>query len=123
MVDIVEFLPKLWLISLYLLFISHPLDVIGVSGHRLGTAEIESGKHLLLYLLSYLLSLPSLVSIDCSTLNALIDFKLIALVCHFACAEAAVVGVPHDIKGENRYNSTTLSLLILISCWIIFISL
>ena len=40
-------------------------DVLNVSGHRLGTAEIES-----------------------------------ALVAHKACAEAAVVGIPHDIKGE-----------------------
>jgi acyl-CoA synthetase (AMP-forming)/AMP-acid ligase II len=41
-------------------------DVIKVSGHRLGTAEIES-----------------------------------ALVSHAAVAEAAVVGYPHDIKGEG----------------------
>lgn len=41
-------------------------DVINVSGHRLGTAEIEN-----------------------------------ALVTHFAVAEAAVVGVPHDIKGQG----------------------
>ena len=40
-------------------------DVLNVSGHRLGTAEVES-----------------------------------ALVAHPAVAEAAVVGVPHDIKGE-----------------------
>ncbi|MBI2786737.1 MAG: acetate--CoA ligase [Legionella longbeachae] len=43
-------------------------DVINVSGHRLGTAEIES-----------------------------------ALVSHFAVAEAAVVGVPHDLKGQGIY--------------------
>ncbi len=43
-------------------------DVISVSGHRLGTAEIES-----------------------------------ALVSHPACAEAAVVGVPHDIKGQTIF--------------------
>ncbi len=41
-------------------------DVINVSGHRLGTAEIES-----------------------------------ALVSHEAVAEAAVVGFPHDVKGEG----------------------
>ena len=43
-------------------------DVLIVSGHNLGTAEIES-----------------------------------ALVEHPACAEAAVVGVPHDIKGNAVY--------------------
>ena len=43
-------------------------DVLNVSGHRLGTAEIES-----------------------------------ALVSHPAVAEAAVVGYPHDIKGEAIY--------------------
>ncbi|HEX7009415.1 MAG TPA: acetyl-coenzyme A synthetase, partial [Phycisphaeraceae bacterium] len=41
-------------------------DVINVSGHRLGTAEVES-----------------------------------ALVSHPAVAEAAVVGIPHDIKGTG----------------------
>ncbi|MFT4058478.1 MAG: acetate--CoA ligase [Legionella sp.] len=43
-------------------------DVINVSGHRLGTAEIES-----------------------------------ALVSHTAIAEAAVVGIPHDLKGQGIY--------------------
>ena len=43
-------------------------DVINVSGHRLGTAEIES-----------------------------------ALVAHKSIAEAAVVGCPHDVKGEAIY--------------------
>lgn len=43
-------------------------DVINVSGHRLGTAEIES-----------------------------------ALVLHNTVAEAAVVGYPHDIKGQGIY--------------------
>jgi acetyl-CoA synthetase len=43
-------------------------DVLNVSGHRLGTAEIES-----------------------------------ALVAHSAIAEAAVVGYPHDIKGQGIY--------------------
>ena len=43
-------------------------DVINVSGHRLGTAEVES-----------------------------------ALVGHEAVAEAAVVGFPHDIKGQGIY--------------------
>jgi len=43
-------------------------DVINVSGHRLGTAEVES-----------------------------------ALVAHPACAEAAVVGYPHDIKGTGIF--------------------
>ena len=43
-------------------------DVINVSGHRIGTAEIES-----------------------------------ALVLHEAVAEAAVVGFPHDIKGQGIY--------------------
>jgi len=48
-------------------------DVINVSGHRLGTAEIES-----------------------------------ALVEHEAVAEAAVVGYPHDIKGQGIYCFVTL---------------
>jgi acetyl-CoA synthetase len=49
-------------------------DVINVSGHRLGTAEIES-----------------------------------ALVAHHAVAEAAVVGFPHDIKGQGIYAFVTLT--------------
>jgi len=48
-------------------------DVINVSGHRLGTAEIES-----------------------------------ALVLHETVAEAAVVGYPHDIKGQGIYAYVTL---------------
>jgi acetyl-CoA synthetase len=48
-------------------------DVLNVSGHRLGTAEIES-----------------------------------ALVAHTAVAEAAVVGYPHEIKGEGIYAYVTL---------------
>jgi acetyl-CoA synthetase len=48
-------------------------DVINVSGHRLGTAEIES-----------------------------------ALVLHEAVAEAAVVGYPHEIKGQGIYAYVTL---------------
>jgi acetyl-CoA synthetase len=48
-------------------------DVLNVSGHRLGTAEIES-----------------------------------ALVLHPAVAEAAVVGYPHDIKGQGIYCYVTL---------------
>ncbi|WDE06508.1 acetate--CoA ligase [Thalassomonas viridans] len=48
-------------------------DVLNVSGHRLGTAEIES-----------------------------------ALVLHPAVAEAAVVGYPHDIKGQGVYAYVTL---------------
>ena len=48
-------------------------DVINVSGHRLGTAEIES-----------------------------------ALVLHPEVAEAAVVGYPHDIKGQGIYAYVTL---------------
>jgi acetyl-CoA synthetase len=49
-------------------------DVINVSGHRLGTAEIES-----------------------------------ALVAHSSVAEAAVVGFPHDIKGQGIYAYVTLT--------------
>jgi acetyl-CoA synthetase len=49
-------------------------DVINVSGHRLGTAEIES-----------------------------------ALVAHRSVAEAAVVGFPHDIKGQGIYAYVTLN--------------
>jgi acetyl-CoA synthetase len=48
-------------------------DVLNVSGHRLGTAEIES-----------------------------------ALVGHPSVAEAAVVGYPHDIKGQGIYAFVTL---------------
>ena len=49
-------------------------DVINVSGHRMGTAEIES-----------------------------------ALVLHDQVAEAAVVGYPHDIKGQGIYAYVTLN--------------
>jgi acetyl-CoA synthetase len=49
-------------------------DVLNVSGHRLGTAEVES-----------------------------------ALVEHDAVAEAAVVGFPHDIKGQGIYAYVTLA--------------
>jgi len=48
-------------------------DVLNVSGHRLGTAEVES-----------------------------------ALVLHDAVAEAAIVGFPHDIKGQGIYAYVTL---------------
>ena len=48
-------------------------DVINVSGHRLGTAEVES-----------------------------------ALVSHEAVAEAAVVGFPHEVKGQGIYCFVTL---------------
>ncbi|MFY0655904.1 MAG: acetate--CoA ligase [Neptunomonas phycophila] len=48
-------------------------DVINVSGHRMGTAEVES-----------------------------------ALVAHPAVAEAAVVGYPHDLKGQGIYVYVTL---------------
>ena len=47
-------------------------DVLNISGHRLGTAEVES-----------------------------------ALVLHEAIAEAAVVGCPHDIKGQGIYAYVT----------------
>ncbi|GKW50092.1 acetate--CoA ligase [Halomonas sp. NCCP-2165] len=49
-------------------------DVLNVSGHRMGTAEIES-----------------------------------SLVAHEAVAEAAVVGFPHDIKGQGIYIYVTLA--------------
>ena len=49
-------------------------DVINVSGHRMGTAEVES-----------------------------------ALVAHEKVAESAVVGYPHDIKGQGIYAYVTLS--------------
>jgi acetyl-CoA synthetase len=49
-------------------------DVLNVSGHRMGTAEIES-----------------------------------ALVAHPKVAEAAVVGMPHDIKGQGIYAYVTLN--------------
>jgi acetyl-CoA synthetase len=50
-------------------------DVINVSGHRLGTAEVES-----------------------------------ALVANTKVAEAAVVGFPHDIKGQGIYAYVTLKI-------------
>ncbi|MDP6705303.1 MAG: acetate--CoA ligase [Alphaproteobacteria bacterium] len=50
-------------------------DVLNVSGHRMGTAEVES-----------------------------------ALVAHEKVAEAAVVGYPHDIKGQGIYAYVTLNL-------------
>jgi len=50
-------------------------DVINVSGHRMGTAEVES-----------------------------------ALVAHPKVAEAAVVGYPHDIKGQGIYCYVTLNI-------------
>ncbi|GAB5470423.1 MAG: acetate--CoA ligase [Rhodospirillales bacterium] len=49
-------------------------DVINVSGHRMGTAEVES-----------------------------------ALVAHAKVAEAAVVGYPHDVKGQGIYAYVTLN--------------
>ncbi len=49
-------------------------DVINVSGHRMGTAEVES-----------------------------------ALVAHEGVAESAVVGFPHDVKGEGIYAYVTLN--------------
>jgi len=49
-------------------------DVINVSGHRMGTAEVES-----------------------------------ALVAHEKVAEAAVIGAPHDIKGQGIYAYVTLN--------------
>ena len=49
-------------------------DVLNISGHRMGTAEIES-----------------------------------ALVAHPEVAEAAVVGYPHDIKGQGIYTFVTLN--------------
>ena len=49
-------------------------DVINVSGHRMGTAEVES-----------------------------------ALVAHANVAESAVVGAPHDIKGQGIYAYVTLN--------------
>tara|TARA_E500000081_G_scaffold127985_1_gene136034 strand:- start:858 stop:1385 length:528 start_codon:yes stop_codon:yes gene_type:complete len=50
-------------------------DVINVSGHRMGTAEVES-----------------------------------ALVAHSDVAEAAVVGYPHDIKGQGIYAYVTVNI-------------
>ncbi len=49
-------------------------DVLNVSGHRMGTAEIES-----------------------------------ALVAHAKVAESAVVGMPHDVKGQGIYAYVTLN--------------
>ena len=48
--------------------------MINVSGHRMGTAEVES-----------------------------------ALVLHAKVAEAAVVGMPHDVKGQGIYAYVTLN--------------
>lgn len=50
----------------YIMILGRADDVLNVSGHRIGTAEVES-----------------------------------ALVAHPAVAEAAVIGKPHDIKGES----------------------
>lgn len=50
----------------YIMILGRADDVINVSGHRIGTAEVES-----------------------------------ALVAHEAVAEAAVIGIPHEIKGES----------------------
>ena len=47
-------------------------DVINVSGHRIGTAEVES-----------------------------------ALVSHPSVAEAAVIGIPHEVKGQGIYAFVT----------------
>ena len=49
-------------------------DVVNISGHRIGTAEVES-----------------------------------ALVAHEAVSEAAVVGFPHDVKGQGLYVYVTLT--------------
>jgi acetyl-CoA synthetase len=57
----------------YFWFMGRVDDVINVSGHRMGTAEVES-----------------------------------ALVAHKAVAESAVVGFPHDIKGQGIYAFVTL---------------
>lgn len=48
-------------------------DVINVSGHRIGSAEVES-----------------------------------ALVLNPKCAEAAVIGIPHSVKGQGIYAFVTL---------------
>jgi len=50
----------------YIMILGRADDVLNVSGHRIGTAEVES-----------------------------------ALVSHEAIAEAAVIGKPHDVKGES----------------------
>jgi len=50
----------------YIMILGRADDVINVSGHRIGTAEVES-----------------------------------ALVSHPAVAEAAVIGKPHEVKGES----------------------
>jgi acetyl-CoA synthetase len=57
----------------YLWILGRVDDVLNVSGHRIGTAEVES-----------------------------------ALVSHASVAEAAVVGFPHDIKGQGVYAFVTL---------------
>ena len=58
----------------YLWLLGRVDDVINVSGHRMGTAEVES-----------------------------------ALVAHPSVSEAAVVGYPHDIKGQGIYAYVTLN--------------
>ena len=61
-------------------------DVINVTGHRLGTAEVEDA-----------------LVIDFSTVR-LTDLLMVYLQDkHPAVAEAAVVGFPHDLKGEGVY--------------------
>lgn len=58
--------PKQWIKNGYYWITGRVDDVLNVSGHRLGTAEVES-----------------------------------ALVAHEHVAEAAVVGMPHDIRGRG----------------------
>lgn len=70
------FIPLLTLPFIYFFFLYSSTRlalVLNVSGHRMGTAEVES-----------------------------------ALVLHPAVVEAAVIGVPHDIKGEDIYAFVTL---------------
>src|SRR5688500_9142706 len=50
----------------YIMVLGRADDVLNVSGHRIGTAEVEG-----------------------------------ALVSHMSVAEAAVIGKPHDVKGES----------------------
>ena len=61
------------LINIFNQYLIHLLTVINVTGHRLGTAEVED-----------------------------------AITEHPAIAEAAVVGFPHDVKGEGVYAFITL---------------
>ena len=78
----------------YIWILGRTDDVLNVSGHRLGTAEVW-------WLPSPCGLLPCLHAFHfvCATLLQIES----ALVSHEAVVEAAVVGAPHDVKGQGVY--------------------